>query len=299
MSKILVSLVMSLMISMLILSSVNALQINKFPNPNIKVTFLNQDPDPVYPGDTVEVRLKIENNGSQTSDDVIITFGEQYPFKLYSGSAIRNVGQLRAVQTGADAVIVDYIIKVDDNAEEGENELKLRVQMGDRRWIYEDSQFTIDVAEYDRPDIKAYIRESQILKAGEKGDIVIEVANTDVGDAKFLQLTLLPSEDYNVLSSSEYVYLGDVDSDDTESESFSIYVSPKANGKVTFPVKVEYQDSNEKKYEKNYNLKLNIFSEDELLTFGLRKKDNTTVVIAVILILVIAFFVWRRLKKRK
>jgi hypothetical protein len=299
MSKILVSLVMSLMISMLILSSVNALQINKFPNPNIKVTFLNQDPDPVYPGDTVEVRLKIENNGSQTSDDVIITFGEQYPFKLYSGSAIRNVGQLRAVQTGADAVIVDYIIKVDDNAEEGENELKLRVQMGDRRWIYEDSQFTIDVAEYDRPDIKAYIRESQILKAGEKGDIVIEVANTDVGDAKFLQLTLLPSDDYNVLSSSEYVYLGDVDSDDTESESFSIYVSPKANGKVTFPVKVEYQDSNEKKYEKNYNLKLNIFSEDELLTFGLRKKDNTTVVIAVILILVIGFFVWRRLKKRK
>ena len=37
----------------------------------LQVDFVNQDPDPAQPGDVVEVRFKIQNNGRQTTDDVI------------------------------------------------------------------------------------------------------------------------------------------------------------------------------------------------------------------------------------
>ena len=93
---------------------------------NIRVTLLNQDPDPVRAGEIVEVRFKIENNGAQTLNDFIIELIPEYPFSLYSGTTIKNLGKLQGSQDGSDSIIVDWKLRVDSNAIEGENEIKLK-----------------------------------------------------------------------------------------------------------------------------------------------------------------------------
>ena len=79
----------------------------RYSGPDIKISLISQDPDPVKQGETVELRFKIENNGTQTEKDVIIELIPDYPFIPYSAIK-KNIGQLRSLQSGADAVIVDF-----------------------------------------------------------------------------------------------------------------------------------------------------------------------------------------------
>ena len=265
---------------------------------DIRVTLLNQDPDPVEQRDVVEVRFKVENAGKQTLDDISILLLPAYPFTLYSGSPIRHIGKLPSSQSGSDAVIVDYKLRVDANAAEGDNEIELQV-LADRVVLSEftDNEFQIDVAEFDEPEIQVYIRDKTIIKSDERGTIGVEIANVDIADVKFLQLTLLPNENYELLSPSNYVYIGDVDSDDTESEEFEIYVKNAPEGIVLLSVRIEYQDTNEHKYEKGFDLELRVYDPDELSRFDLEKRSYTKQIILGVILLIIIYIVWKRKKK--
>ena len=138
---------------------------------------LNQDPDPVKQGEVVEVRFKIENDKSETLYDLEVEIIPQFPFTLYSGDAIKKIGKLRASQTGADSVIVDYKLKVDSNAIEGDNEIELVVRSGYLTYSYTNNEFMIDVQEYNIPELKLYLRETDIFESNSKGTITIEIAN--------------------------------------------------------------------------------------------------------------------------
>ena len=66
-----------------------------FMSPDIQVTLLNQDPDPVQPGDVVEVRFQVQNKLSETTDDVYIEILPEFPFSMYSGESVRNFAHLK------------------------------------------------------------------------------------------------------------------------------------------------------------------------------------------------------------
>ncbi len=267
-------------------------------SPHITVTLLNQDPDPVGQGQVVEARFKIENDGLQTLGDVEVEFLPKYPFTLYSGDAIREIGKLRAGQTGADAIIVDYKLKVDNAAVEGDNEIELLVRSGSNEFSFTQDEFMIDIEEYNLPEIKAYLRETDIIQPNSKGSITIEVANVDEADIKFLQMTLLPNEDYKLLSASNYVYLGDVDSDDTESEDFEIFVNDVKED-VTIPILLQYEDIEEIEHEEEFEVTFNVYNSGELSKYGLQKRSYTLIVIVILVILIIVYFYWKKRRKKE
>ncbi len=89
------------------------------------VTLLSQQPDPVEPGSLVEVRWKIENLGEKI-DDIEFKILPEYPFSLLpEDDGIRTVGNLYGRQQGDDAVILYYKFRIDENAIEGTNDIKL------------------------------------------------------------------------------------------------------------------------------------------------------------------------------
>jgi len=268
--------------------------------PEVQVTLLNQDPDPIKQGEVVEVRFKIENVGEATSSDVQVQIIPNYPFSLYSGIATKNIGKLRASQTGADAVIVDYKLRVDEDAAEGDNEIELKIKVDSDTWhIYTKDDFLIDVEDYNFPELKIYVRDSDLVSAGQKGSVTIEIANTDLEDVKFLQFMLMENEGYQILSTSNYIYMGDIDSDDTESEEFEIFVSGSAGDSILLPIKLEYQDTNEKVYEKEHMLKLRLYSNDEAKKLGLKSDGRGTIIsIVIVVVLIFGYFWWKKKKRR-
>ncbi len=389
---------------------------SNYTSAHISAVLQSQDPDPVEPGQVVTVKFKIENAGEQTAEDVVVKLVPKYPFELYGDVAEKNIGKLQADSTGADAVVVEYKLKVDEKAVENATEIELELLMGEEGGIsYTDNEFTINIQTHDAvldivsiayepkqiapsetarvsilvknqadsllkdikfkldfsdedlplapyqssserripqlatgyqnsmtfnliakpdatpglykvplnitykdekgntysvsdilaviigetPKVNAYIKKSSVLQSKEGGKVTIEVANAGTSDVKFVELYLLPSEDYQLITTSSYFYLGDIDSDDTESEEIEIYIN-KRNDVLKVPIQLKYYDANNKPFQQNFDLEMNLYSSWELNKFGIVKYNYTG---AVIVLLILAagggYFYYREFYKKK
>jgi len=383
-------------------------------NSDIEATLLIQEPDPVKPGEIVEVKFKIENTGAATTHDVLVEILPSFPFSLYSGEEVINLGKMRAGQSGSDAAIVTYRLKVDEKAVEGDNEIELRVKVspevwrsysaddfliniespdailsmegiytkpaqmvpgqdaklyiklkneadnvlrnivikldlsaddlpiipvdssteksvyqveaGEEKWVvfnlvaepdaesklykvpidltYYDvvgnmytKESTIGLKVGDEPELMLYISETEVYTKGQKGLVTITLANHGLANVKLMKMILMPSENYEILSTNE-IYLGDVDSDDIESQDFDIYVKGGKDS-IDLPIKLEYRDANNKKIEESYDVALKLYSSGQAKRFGL-KKSNTVVWLVILVILAgVGYFLYRKFWRKK
>ncbi len=376
------------------------------------VTLMSQTPDPVEPGEIVTLKFKVENNGTETKRDAIVTLMPQYPFSLYGDVAEKNIGKLQAGARGSDAIIVEYRLKVDEQATEEDTEIELKVQFGDAAISYTDSQFKVDiqtqdavldissitfepeqikpgeitevtfviknladstlknikfklnlstsvpfapykstsekiipqlVSDYqktitfpliadpkaaaglykvpieikyndekgnayasqeilaislgDVPKVRPFIKKTSVLQAGENGKLTLEIANPGTADIRYLELFLIPTEEYTLLTPSDYFYIGNIDADDTESEELEIYITPEIK-QLHFPVKLKYFDANGKAFQQQFDLTMNLYSAAELQKFGKQPANYTWVYVLLFLVVVVGFFVYKRYKPK-
>lgn len=397
-----------LLMIILVIFSLSVLADNAQP----KVTFHSQTPDQVEPGQIVTVKFKIENTGAQSTTDAIVELLPKYPFSLYGDTAKKNIGKLRAGSTGADAVIVEYKLKVDEEAVEGDVELEIKVSLTEGGIIYQDDEFTINIQTYDpvlditkismeprqiapggtaelkifvknladsllkditfnldfsgdlplapyqtssqkriaslqsnhqlpltfqiiadpnaaaglhkipinityndergnsnliedilavlvgdEPDLKIYVKKSTVLQKRKAGTVTIEIANAGTNDIRFLEMEIIPSDDFDLITTSNYIYVGDVDSDDTESEEFEIYVK---GGDKTFslPVRIIYKDANNNEFERQVDLELQLYSSWKLKKFGVLEKSSVGTYLVLIFLGLFGYFYYTRFHKK-
>ncbi len=260
----------------------------------LQIGLVNQDPDPVTAGDVVEVKFKIENLWETTKYPVEVEILPEYPFEVYAGPASKNIGVVTGTQFGGDAEIVGFKLKVDGKAVEGDHEIKLKIKVGETEWTYKET-FFIDIKS-EQLRFRAYISSSDITTPGAKGRFSVEFANAGGYDIDYLEMELLPSQDYKLLSTSSYTYIGQLQSDDTESEEFQIYV-PENVEIVHIPIKVNYE-VNDQVYEEEQNLQLELLTKEEAKKIGLIKESYAPYIWGGIILGIIFFFILRRFKKR-
>ena len=405
-----ISLVLVILMFLLFLSLVQAG--GTYASPDVEVTLISQDPDPVEPGQVVKLRFKIENDGAESSADAIVKLDLKKPFSMYSGSASRNIGKLRAAATGADAEIVEFLVKIDEQATEKETELELEVRVGDASFVYTNDEFMVDIQTHDavleiisitpepkqiapgdkskitilvknladsllkdikfkldfssssiplvphqssserrisqlrsnyqkvmvfdimadpaasaglykvplnisyndekgnsyliedvmaitvgeKPSIRPYIKKSSVLQSKKAGKVTLEVANAGTTDIKFLEMEIMSSNDFQLVSTSNYFYIGDVDSDDTESEEIDIFINTKAKS-MTIPIKLKYYDANNQNYQQQFNLKMNLYSSSQLKKFGVIPTSKAGMYFLVVILIVVGILMYRSHKK--
>ena len=388
--------------------------INTPSSSRVNVTLMSQTPDPVEPGQIVTIKFKVQNEGKETTNDAIVRVIPKTPFSIYNDAAEKNIGKLRASTTGADAVIVEFKLKVDENAVEQETELELEVQIGDGSISYSDNEFLIDVqttdavlniksivfeptqikpgetgrisltvrnladsllkdikikldftgatlplAPYqsssekilpqlesnyqdtllydiiampdatpglhkvplnityydengklyhiddivavqigDQPKIRAFLRKTSSLEAGSNAKVTLSLANAGPSTLKFVEITLLPSESYELLGSSRYFYIGDVDTDDTESEELELYIQPDQDV-LTLPIKIEFLDANNRPFMQEFTLELPLFETSELKKYGVIKSSSIGLIIFLLILGGVGFYLYHRYRKKK
>lgn len=93
----------------------------------ITISLINLDPDPAVSGNTVEVRLGIENTGSDTLNDLLIEVIPEYPFTLVPNEpAVQKITTLSSYQYGDNMKIIKYMVRIDQDASAGGYEFKLK-----------------------------------------------------------------------------------------------------------------------------------------------------------------------------
>lgn len=99
---------------------------------HLKTTFVNQNPTSAVTGEYVDLLFKIENLGTEDAENVTFELLPQYPFSLDPGvSAKQYLGTITALDRGDNAYLVKYKLKVDKDAVEGDNEIKIKYSYGD------------------------------------------------------------------------------------------------------------------------------------------------------------------------
>ncbi len=95
----------------------------------LSISLANYDPNPAIAGNTVDVRIGIENIGGTTTNDLMMEVVPEYPFELVPGqSAVQDVGIVQAYQADSNAniKIVTYHMQINKNAPAGSYELKVK-----------------------------------------------------------------------------------------------------------------------------------------------------------------------------
>jgi hypothetical protein len=398
---------LSLLFSLCLVDSVTAI------GEQITVTLQSQSPDPVEPGQTVVLKFKIENSGDESSEDTIVKIMPQFPFTIYGDETEKNIGKLRAGSTGADSEVVEFKLKVDENAVEGEVGIDLVVSMGEAGRAYTNGELTVDIQTQDAvlditsitsdpkqiapgqdakvtliiknladsllkdvkfkldfddddiplapyqssserriaslktnyqdslsfriiagpdatpglykvpltityndekgnaysvsdilaitvgevPDVKVYIKKSDVLQDNSAGKITLELANAGSSNVKYMELYLLPSEDYKLVSTTDYFYLGDVDSDDTESEEIDVFIN---NGVdlLSMPVQIKYYDANNKEFQQTIDLEMELYSASKLKKYGVLESSNTWMFLVLIILAIGGYVYYKKFYKK-
>lgn len=143
------------------------------------VLLINQIPDPVEPGEIVEVRFKVENIGREAARNVVFEILPEYPFSLQPGQpATVRLGNLNVNSFGENAVIVYYKLRVDPAATPGNNSIQFRYSMNSgTSWILPE-KFYVRIQHTDSTlsiaDVQTTPRE---ILPGEEAKVKITIEN--------------------------------------------------------------------------------------------------------------------------
>ena len=246
----------------------------QIPTPYFIVQLLNQEPDPVEPGEVATLRFQIQNNGTATTENVKVELVATYPLSVY-GESIIDIGKVRAGLSGADARIVEFKVKVDENAVETEEKIDLRVTYGASVRTYED--FPIDI---ETRDVELVVRgihtEPEVVAPGDDFKLKLTLSNNADSLLRNInvKLNLSASVPFVPTQSTAEEYLYQINSNTQRSVTFEMTALPDATGGLyKIPLKVSYTDETGTSQQKEDFIGLKITSRPDILV----TVDQTTI----------------------
>ena len=246
-------------------------------------------PETVAPGESALLKITLENIGSSLIKDVIVSLDlTEIPFSPVSSTS-RSIDTIE----GNSMEVVEFNIIALPDAVSGIYKVNMHLTFFDESNELHEKDELISLRVSSPPELSIIVDSNVIIE--QTNEIIVKFVNTGLGNIKFLDVRLMPSDDYELLSNN-HVYIGDVDSDDFETVEFSIFLKNKIK---TLPLSVRYMDDNNEEYNDFINVKLNAYTEEEAKELGLIKTNRTSMIITVIVTLAILFFIIRRLRKRR
>ncbi|MFH2019939.1 MAG: hypothetical protein ABIJ34_00865 [archaeon] len=157
--------------------------------PGINITLMNQEPDPVNPGEYLELRFMIHNTQADTvATNFQVMLDPEYPFSLDANEeALRSYGDLPALGNSKNALVVKYKVRVDEKAVQGSNPVRIKYKHGNLPWI--SREFFVEVRTRDANlGIVSVTTDPKEIKPGEEVTLNVKVKN--MADSALKDVTL-------------------------------------------------------------------------------------------------------------
>ncbi len=277
--KTIILLVMFVMLAGFAGAAVNTQYFGK--SPNIIVSLIKQDPDPVEPGKEVEVTFKLDNNGT-AADKVTFEILPEYPFSLLPGeSPSQYVGILGTSQENKQAVNLKFKLKVAQEAVDGNHEIKVRYKSDNfDSWVTVEN-LKIKVQTHDAIlAVEQFATQPSVTAPGSKTKLTIMLKNYATSLLKDIKvsLDLGKSSDtttpFSPVGSTNEKVVSYIEPQGTVPLEFELLVDPDAVSKsYKIPISIKYSDSVNKDYNKS-NIVTIVVGDDPDISVGI---DSATV----------------------
>lgn len=261
---------------------------------SLSVIDVSTSPKEISPGGDGIVTIKLKNTESIVIRNIGVQLGlvsvaqnsiSDLPFIPTSSATEQRIGRLNPNEISE----VSFPIKAYPSATPGFYKLPISISFYDDQGTKTEKQDLVGLVVKSIPDLKIYVEKTTIAQAGQTGDVTLKFVNKGINDLKFLDVSLQESDEYGIIIKSQE-YIGDLDSDDYRSETFTIKPSSK---NVDLKVSVSYKDENNNEFEEIITVP---FQSNSTLSTGSKGPSFST----MLLILVVGFLVVRWfMKKRK
>tara|TARA_Y100000031_G_C8232111_1_gene391423 strand:+ start:99 stop:1457 length:1359 start_codon:yes stop_codon:yes gene_type:complete len=274
--KIIVLAVLTLLLMGLV-SGLSALSTQDDPiigDVNIQISLLNQDPDPVLPGDSVVVRFKVENYGRKAIKDVDVTIKPEYPLSLVEGEeATKRILSLDSRQIEDDSVTLKWNLKTDGSATVETANIDFTYTLDRYEIKVEDFMVMLDQKGTILSIVSVDSLPSQVVPGG-KAKLNIAVKNLAHSLIRDVQFTLdLDDTPFTVFGTANEKVIDRLLPDQQETVSFDILTDPDATLKVeSVPLKVTFLDEDNDRQSKSITFGLKV-NEEPAYVFNLEQSD--------------------------
>jgi len=225
----------------------------------LQIHELKYDPYPAEAGKYMNLWVKVENIGTEEAKNVTCVLLPEYPFSLDPNEdATRHIGKL----PGAEEAILQYKLRVDSNAVEGWNEMRVKCQAENSdAWIIHKFEVYVE-SEIPEFAIGSVASEpTKLFPDSEENKLSVEIQNVGTGDAEFVTSELIlprgvtPSESYSNIAN-----LGTIKEGESKLAEYYIDVDRSTvPGIYKAKLIVRYKDSNNNRKEyKNQTLNVDI-----------------------------------------
>ncbi|MBN1645921.1 COG1361 S-layer family protein [Candidatus Woesearchaeota archaeon] len=262
---------------------------------SIEISRIEISPESVSPGKEATIKLYLKNLADSKLRDLTVTIDttrtlgsttSELPFAHMTSSKERHFPELTADET----VVAEYRIVVEPDAVSDVYKLPITLTYSDETGNDYTKNDEIGLVINADIDLDAYIDSVEPCCIEQEGQMIIRLVNRGLSEIKLLTAEISDeSDDYELFSPSNRVYVGNIDSDDYETVTYDIQAMKK---EFTVALKVDYMDSLN-------NPKSEIFQLPVKLNPQNSQSSTGTVWFVVILVVIIVAFVWWRRRKKK
>ncbi len=255
-------------------------------NPKFTISSDNQ----LTAGESKKFKVLISNVGGGVAKHVSVIVNASSPLTVLKSSSI-YAGDM----SGKAYKEMNYDMHVDSSASPRAYNLPVQIRYTDRAGTEQTIQKKLGVKVAGIPMVSSNLDSFDDFMQGTKGTVTVSIINKGFIDAKFLSVKLSDTKDYTVTSNSD-IYIGNLASDDFETEDYTIKLSEGASGKIPLRVTISFtEENNNEMHVVEQLLDLNVLTEDEF--YELHPKQNgmqqaTSMLLAIPAIIVGYLVLW-------
>ncbi|MFH0889904.1 MAG: COG1361 S-layer family protein [Candidatus Aenigmatarchaeota archaeon] len=261
----------------------------------IAVDKVYSEPSEIPPGGTGKVTISLKNTANSVLKDVGVKLdltASGVPFSPIGSATEKKMYIVNALEEKN----VTFDVITDPDADAKPYKIPLTIKYHDEVGTNYTKSDTITLIVGAKPEIISNIESSTILSPGDKGSINVNIVNKGLTKIKFLTVTIGQSYKYQVLS-ADYVYIGELKSDDYQSAKFDLYVDKGASN-VSVPITLAYRDGNNNPYTETGNLSLVLYTPSQLNLMGLRSSNTVSTLLIAAIALIAFYFLYKKFVKK-
>jgi hypothetical protein len=238
-------------------------------------------------GSVSDINVVVKNMGNGGARHVMVKLDMSAPFTPARTSEI-YLGDF----SGGDSKNATFSVSVDSKTDSMVYKIPLKITYLDDNGTEKTVSRDIGVRVDETPELKVSMVSSEKFTAGKTGKFTVTVVNDGFVNAKFLDIKILPDSTYSILSQDD-IYVGNLDSDDSQEEEFEIKVADNVSlGALPVKFTLTYKSANKNvEIIREKTVDLQVLSDADYAN-GQPKQDPLGIVLSIVIlvpVLVIAY----------
>ena len=250
--------------------------------------------DEINPGKTSKIIISLKSHEDIEDVSVILNL-ENLPFAPFNSTSEYTINEIREDKTKS----AEFEIIALNDASSGIYKIPITIiyfESEDKNKEKKTKNSLISIVVRLKPIIDVNIENDLLLK-GKKNEVLVRVTNKGLSNSKFLELEIIESNYFDLLSQKKY-YIGNIDGDDFDSIKINVFFKERIPDSINLPITVFYKDNLNNEYKENFNIPLKVYTENKAVELGLLKKSRIFSYVTGIILVIILYIIYRRLKSK-